>query len=61
MYFTRTANASNAVAALHITPAPVGNALGALIAGQIINKYVNPCQESGSSIGGEADPSLIQD
>jgi len=39
-YFARTENASNSVAALHITPAPVGNAIGALVAGKAISRYV---------------------
>lgn len=44
-YFAHTEKASNSIAALHITPAPVGNAVGALIAGKVISKYVNPCTE----------------
>lgn len=48
-YFARTENASNPIAALHITPGPVGNAVGALIAGKIISRYVNPCTEPKSS------------
>ena len=44
-YFARTENASNSVSALHITPAPVGNAVGALIAGKIISRHVNLCTE----------------
>lgn len=39
-YFARTEDASNSAAALHITPAPVGNAIGALVAGKIISRYV---------------------
>ncbi|MCJ1277035.1 hypothetical protein MMC21_004844 [Puttea exsequens] len=42
IYFARTENASNSIAALHILPAPVGNAIGALVAGKIINRYVLP-------------------
>lgn len=48
-YFARTENASNSIAALHITPGPVGNAVGALIAGKIINRYVHPCTGPKSS------------
>ncbi|KAL8709499.1 MAG: hypothetical protein Q9220_005741 [cf. Caloplaca sp. 1 TL-2023] len=41
-YFTRTENATNAVAALHILPAPFGNAIGALVGGKLISKYDPP-------------------
>ena len=48
-YFARTENASNSVAAVHIIPAPVGNAIGALVAGKIISRYVSHDQYSWSS------------
>ncbi|KAK0513525.1 hypothetical protein JMJ35_004511 [Cladonia borealis] len=37
-FFARTENASNTVAALHITVAPVGNAIGAILGGHIISR-----------------------
>ncbi|KAL8873070.1 MAG: hypothetical protein Q9174_001408 [Haloplaca sp. 1 TL-2023] len=37
-YFVRTENASNSIAALHITPAPVGNAIGAIVGGVLIHR-----------------------
>ncbi|KAL8954453.1 MAG: hypothetical protein Q9183_007112, partial [Haloplaca sp. 2 TL-2023] len=37
-YFVRTENASNSIAALHITPAPVGNAIGAIVGGALIHR-----------------------
>lgn len=37
-YFIRTEYATNSVAALHVTPAPVGNAIGSLVAGHIISR-----------------------
>ena len=40
-FFARTENASNTVAALHITVAPVGNAIGAILGGHIISRYVD--------------------
>ena len=40
-FFARTENASNTVAALHITVAPVGNAIGAILGGHMISRYVD--------------------
>ena len=40
-FFARTENASNTVAALHITIAPVGNAIGAILGGHMISRYVD--------------------
>ncbi|KAL8731087.1 MAG: hypothetical protein Q9166_003615, partial [cf. Caloplaca sp. 2 TL-2023] len=37
-YFARTEDATNSVAALHITPAPVGNAIGSLLGGKLISR-----------------------
>lgn len=37
-FFARTQNASNTSAALHIVPAPLGNAIGALVGGRIMSK-----------------------
>ncbi|MCJ1350951.1 MAG: hypothetical protein MMC33_000933 [Icmadophila ericetorum] len=37
-YFVRTENASNSIAALHIVPVAIGNAIGALIAGRVIKR-----------------------
>lgn len=40
-FFARTENASNTVAALHIAVAPVGNAIGAILGGLMISRYVD--------------------
>ena len=40
-FFARTENASNTVAALHIAAAPVGNAIGAILGGHMISRYVD--------------------
>lgn len=38
-FFAQTENATNTVAALHLVPAYVGNALGAFIGGLLIKRY----------------------
>lgn len=38
-FFAQTENATNTVAALHLVPAYVGNALGAFIGGLVIKRY----------------------
>ncbi|KAL8845676.1 MAG: hypothetical protein Q9221_009166 [Calogaya cf. arnoldii] len=38
-YFIRTEDATSSVAALHLLPAPAGNAIGALVGGSLVGRY----------------------
>ena len=45
-FLARTENASNTLAAFHIAVAPVGNAVGAILGGHMISRYVSRGLES---------------
>ena len=40
-FFARTENASNTAAGFHIAAAPIGNAIGAILGGHMISRYVD--------------------
>ena len=43
LYFQTSANASVMVAGAHLFPAVVGNAIGSLLVGIIIKRYISSC------------------